>query len=514
VAREFCRQLNYGVAVSIEEGEVIITADYLGLYPLFHYQDDAVFIVTSIPGFLQCYGGFSAKIDLQGLVGILLLSHGILNRTLFQGISRLAQGHLLIYGPDGRVRKEEVPLGAGVNSPKSMNEAVEAFDSVLSKAVGRAINEGNQSILLSGGLDSRIVAGYLHRLADEELSTLTFGGRFDFEMRAAARVSSAIGATHEAIPVNQGDYPEYAKRALDTDAMSSGLYALNYWSFSATPRRPVLTGFHGDPLMGASHVGWGREPLCDVHTFHAMFASVNSWGLSPGIVRELVRVNDIDDVILDVWRQLHDQYYSYTGQPWQRSWWFDLHHRQRFLIGRLPKVIAQRSWPVLPYVHPDILQLAIATPLSLLADRKVQIELILRKYPELARLPRAGNVDHRWLFIGPRKTRPWTPYLDHVKDSVSWHLRNRLNYPDRSYFVRAFDFNGVGWKVLRDQARDHAREVDAWLDKDLLLQLIPPSSTRLEFKYPIREATGLRTLIGTVLCCSLYFANPQRSTPF
>jgi len=32
-AREFCRQLSYGVALSIEDGDLLIATDYLGLYP-------------------------------------------------------------------------------------------------------------------------------------------------------------------------------------------------------------------------------------------------------------------------------------------------------------------------------------------------------------------------------------------------------------------------------------------------------------------------------------------------
>lgn len=508
--REFCRQLNYGVAVSIKEGEVVITTDYLGLYPIYYYQDDSAFIVTSIPSLLQCYDGFRPTVDIKGLVGILLLAHSILGRTLFQGLFRLAPGHILKYGLDARVTLEEVALSVSANSPRNIDEAVEAFDSALGAVVGAAIHERTQSVMLSGGLDSRIAAGYLHRFADGELSSVTLGDRVDFEMRVAARVASAIGAMHEAVPVDQGDYQIFAQRALNNDALTSGLYALNYWPFSEKARRPVLTGFLGDAIMGASHVGWGREKLCDVHTFHAMFAKVNSWGLSPGIVRELVRVDDIDDVIFEIFRQLKDEYYSYPGQPWQRTWWFDLHHRQRFLIGRLPKIIALRSWPVLPYVHPAVLELAATTPLRLLADRKVQIALILRKFPTIARLPLVGNVDWKLLNIAPRVTRPWTRYIDRVKDSISWHLRNRLNHPERQCFaLRVFDFNGPGWNVLREQARVRALESDAWLNKKLVLQLIPPSSTRLKFSHPISESTGLGTLVGAVLCCSQYFANTK-----
>ena len=508
-AREFCRQLNYGVALSIEDGDLLIATDYLGLYPIYYYQDDSAFIVTSIPGLLSCYRGFCPAVDVQGLVGILLLAHSCLGRTLFRGVSRLSAGTLLKYGLNGRVTREEVAMDASGVAPKSMDETVEAFDLALRAAIGSAIRQGIESVLLSGGLDSRIAAGYLHRLSDGEVSAVTFGERGDLDMRAAVRVASAIGATHHKVSDDQSDYPVFAQNELNHDAMSSGLYGLNFWAFSGAPRRPMLTGFFGDALLGADYLQWGREPLCDLHTFHAMFTRVNSWGLSPGIVRELVRADDIDDIVLDVYRQLRDEYYSYPGQPWQRSWWFDILHRERFLVGRIQKIIAVRSWPVLPYVHPAVLQLASAMPLPFLSERKVEVELILRKFPALARQPFAGNAMQKWYTIVPRKRRPWDPYIGRVKDSLSWHLRKRLNIPENRFFVRAFDFNGAGWNTLRDQARTVVPGTDNWLNKDLVLQLIPPSTTRLKSRSPITDTTGRRTLIGTVLCCSQYFAIPR-----
>lgn len=504
--REYCRRLNYGMAISIADRGVLVTADWLGLYPIYYYHDDSAFVVTSIPGLLRCHSGFRPAVDIHGLVGILLLAHSCLGHTMFQGVSRLPSGHFLKYELGRRMTREEVDLGAGPSPPRNIDEAVEAFDAVLNRTVGAAAREGVRSIYLSGGLDSRIIAGYLQPLVEGELTAITLGDRRDIEMRAAARVASAIGAVHVRVPIDLSDHPTFAMRATDYDAMSSGLYSLMEWSFAATPRRPVLTGFLGDSTFGVSQVGWGREPSLDLHTFHAMFSSVNPWGLSPGVVRELVRADDIDDVILDIWRRLRDEYDSYPGPPWQRSWWFDLKHRERFLVGQAPKIIATRSWPVLPYVHPDILRLVQALPLPFVADRKAQIELILRKFPKLARLPLARLIDRRWWNLIPRKAHFWTPGVDRVKDSLSWHWHDKFDPWEPRVFLRTFDFDGAGWKILRDEARARADEAEDWLNKDVVLQLIPPASTETRLRRAIVDATGRKALLGAVLCCSRYFS--------
>jgi asparagine synthase (glutamine-hydrolysing) len=504
--RQYCYQLNFGVALSIENGEVLVTTDWLGLYPIYYFNADSTFIVTSIPSLLRCWSGFRPIVDFKGLVGILLLAHSCLGDTMFKGLTRLRQGSILKYDLSGRITREEVALNSSIVAPNNMDDAVEAFDTALGAVISQATPEVSQSVLLSGGLDSRIVAGYLHKYSGEERLAISLGNRKDLEMRAAARAASAIGAGHERISVDPADFFGIAQRTLDQDAMSSGLYSLNEWAFAKTPHRPILTGFHGDPIMGASHVGFGKEALSESHTYYAMFATVNAWGVSPGLVRELVRENDVDDIILHVCGQLRNEYYSYPGQPWQRSWWFDLHHRLRLLIGRLPKVIALRSWPILPYVHPAVIQIAFATPLNIFSDRKVQIELMLRKFPQLARLPFTGNVAHRWYRIMPSKRHPWIPMIDRVKSSLSWHWQNTITHSERRYFVRVFDFNGMGWQALRDRARGLADEADTWLKKDLVLELIPPSSKRMQFDLPISEPQGRRTLIGAVICCSQDFA--------
>jgi asparagine synthase (glutamine-hydrolysing) len=505
--REICRQLNYGVALSIEDGQVVVTTDYLGLYPVYYHQSASVLMVTSVPGLVRCWPHFRPVLDTEGLVGLLLLAHCNLGHSLLRDVRRLPACSMLSSGLGARAAVEEVRLNAGGDSPTDMDEAVEAFDSALRSSVGASVHDGVQSVLLSGGLDSRIIAGYLHQLSGGALSAVTLGDARDLEMRAAARVASAISAGHERVAVDEHQYLVYAQRELDYDAMTSGLYALNYWALSERPRQPVLTGFLGDPVMGASHVDWGRETLCDAHTFHAMFTRVNAWGLSPGLVRELVRADDIDDIVLDVYRQLRNEYYAYQGQPWQRSWWFDLHHRQRFLIGRLAKIVGVRSWPVLPYVTPAVLTLALATPLSLLTDRKVQAQVLLRRLPAVARLPLADNVANRWYRLGQNQkrssVRPWTLVMDAIS---SRPIRDRLGLPERRAAVRFFDFNGPGWNSLRDQARTEALSADAWLNRDLVLQLIPPSTTPVKLTQRILEPTGRRTLIGAVLGCSQYFA--------
>jgi hypothetical protein len=212
---------------------------------------------------------------------------------MFQGVSRLLSGHFLKYDLGRRATREEVSLGGGPSAPRNIEEAVEAFDVVLSRAVGAAAREGVRSIYLSGGLDSRIIAGYLRPVVDGEMTAITLGDRRDIEMRAAARVTTVLGAAHERVPINLNDFPGFAEPALDSDAMSSGLYLLLEYSFSEAPRLPVLTGFLGDSTFGGGSgmnttpipVSRGTNPgglICSIGNGSSSAARPRSWLCGPG----------------------------------------------------------------------------------------------------------------------------------------------------------------------------------------------------------------------------------------
>ncbi len=504
--RRFCLTLNYGLAVAVSDHEVLVTADWLGLCPVYYYGDESSFIVTTSPALMHFYPGFRAGVDVRGLVGILLLAHSCLGRTMFRGLSRLAAGQVLKYEFGRAPSLDAVALGAVPAVPRTIEQAVEAFDDVLGRVVGGAAGGGVRSIYLSGGLDSRLVAGYLRRTGVDGLSAVTLGDRRDLEMRGAARVAAALGTAHERVPVNLADQPGFARRAVEVDAMTSGLYSLMEWSYAAAPRPAVLTGFLGDSTLGASQVEWGQEPASDAHAFSAMFASVNAWGLPADVIRRLVRESGVDDIVSGVRQGLSDEYESCPGPPWQRSWWFDLLHRERFLVGFAPKIMATRSWPVLPYAHPDILRLAQAAPFAFLAARRVQVEIALRKFPELARIPLARLIDREWWRLVPRRTRVWTPLADRAKSSLSWHWHDKVDHWEPRAFLRAFDFNGPGWRTLRDEAREAADQADTWLNRDVVLEWIPPASTDVRLRRSIVDATGRKALLGSVLCCRRHFA--------
>jgi hypothetical protein len=110
--------------------------------------------------------------------------------------------------------------------------------------------------------------------------------------------------------------------------------------------RPPKSDLQGPELYGENYINWGQEESCAFYAFQAMFARVNSLGLRPVAVSELLRDGEIAEIRHEIYRNSGSKFDSYLGEPLQKPWQFDLYHSQSFLVWRLLKVISKASRPV------------------------------------------------------------------------------------------------------------------------------------------------------------------------
>ncbi|MFM9197625.1 MAG: hypothetical protein ACKOWG_18190, partial [Planctomycetia bacterium] len=142
--------------------------DPLGMFPFQHAivggGDRPPLVAATTPEALRCHPTFSSRVDRRGLAGILLVHGPLFNRPLLTGTRRMPPGHLLRWSPDGRVSEEHVCRFA------AMPPAADETPAQTERRIGEVYvatrrrhrpPEDDSSILLSGGLDSRLVAATL-----------------------------------------------------------------------------------------------------------------------------------------------------------------------------------------------------------------------------------------------------------------------------------------------------------------------------------------------------------------
>lgn len=255
-------QLQGQFAYSVFDGDAAtlwLFRDRLGILPLYYYADGDVLLFASEIKALLPVLPRPAEVDEDGLGAY--LAHGSVAPpgTLFRGVHKLAQGHWLRAGPDGRVetsRYWSVPVG-GPQLAVDDFEAVARVEAVLRRSVeANLVADVPVGAYLSGGLDSSLIVALMAKAAGGRVETFSAGfgdPRFD-ELPHARQVSDLFGTHHEAVVVVPADF-ERLWPALtwhrDAPLSQPADVALHLLAMTARRRvKVVLSGEGSDELFG------------------------------------------------------------------------------------------------------------------------------------------------------------------------------------------------------------------------------------------------------------------------
>lgn len=482
------------------ENRLIVGADLLGLFPIYYYTSNDVLLVGSSPELFKFHVCFKKELNPAGLVGIFLTNGLICGQTLLKGVKRLNAGHLLTCRAGEKPRELEqytIPISTKYFE-LSLSEQLNLLDKALERAVIRHAPIGTRyCISLSGGLDSRILGGYFKKNAIDTVA-LTTGLPQDIEMKCATKVAKKLGFEHYKKDVEFKKFVFCAEQKVKWEQLSNGFSDVSTWSLclylqKIAPR--VVTGYLGDSILGSR-----------VHnkSFEADFKILNDWGFSPNTLKKILKQEVFDDYISKTIAKIKKDYGKYSKLEFQKTYCLFLLHRHRFHVGSGAWVLSFGAWPVLPFVDSQVLQILAGMPLSTIEGRRLEKELLCKKFPQLAKLPLDRNF---------YDTTPLDPtILQRAKQKLYgnngiWSydkarsIRNKLinRGGEKRYYFRVYDFNNPGWLLIRKKV-ESSRELAAPLvDKNALDELFPEPDVNVTFKEGIKDSASLKTMAGFLL---------------
>jgi asparagine synthase (glutamine-hydrolysing) len=189
--------------------------NHLGTRPLY-YATDAKSGDMAFSTDFYSLSGLMGELKLSKAVepssAYALLSFGYMldDRTLIQGAKRLRPGTSLCIGRRG-VFEHRYFSYSNQERDIGEREAVEKFYDLFMQAVKRGFEKdleyGRKHIcLLSGGLDSRMIAFAAARLGYSDTLTLTFGQSASLDDQIAKDISVDLGFDHLFMPLDGGNY--------------------------------------------------------------------------------------------------------------------------------------------------------------------------------------------------------------------------------------------------------------------------------------------------------------------
>lgn len=254
--------------------ELLLARDHLGVKPLYYYDDGRRLLFGSeIKAILQD-PRVPREVDAQALAIFLAYGYVPSPRTLFRGIHKIPPGWRLRCGPRGARLERYWRVIPQIRSGITENEAIDEYARHLRDAVERQmVSDVPVACMLSGGVDSGVVAAIMSEIADRPVMTFSVGfeeqGDWN-ELDEAAETARRFGTEHHPLRISARDYVDFFAESfwyLEEPVLSQSTFAFYYISKLAHEHvKVVLTGQGADePLAGydryrgerlAGSLGW------------------------------------------------------------------------------------------------------------------------------------------------------------------------------------------------------------------------------------------------------------------
>lgn len=215
---DFLPQLNGQFAFAIYDTvrkRLLLARDHVGIAPLFYAETDGQFLFASeIKGVLK-HPSISREVDMTGLDQIFAFPGCLAPRTMFKGVRSLEAGHFLLLDAQGVTEHSywdmEYPE-EGACEYRDEAYYLERLDEELQKAVKlRLLGDVPVGYYLSGGLDSSMIAGILHRIVPDERRhsfSIGFAQHEIDETRFQRMMAGHVGSIHHEMKF---DWPEISE---------------------------------------------------------------------------------------------------------------------------------------------------------------------------------------------------------------------------------------------------------------------------------------------------------------
>ncbi|NEP87022.1 MAG: hypothetical protein F6K18_09335 [Okeania sp. SIO2C2] len=490
----------YAAVVYNPEHGLIVGADLLGFFPLYYDTDENVILIGSSPELFRYYPNFNPQFNPQGLVGLLLLRVLVNGETLWSNAKRLGAGNILQWQPETGAKELEhyrLPCSREHTpySHLSFAEHLDILDEAIDQAIARHTSTSKKhNFLLSGGLDSRMLAGFLHRQGINPVA-FTLGKQGDIELECATAVARHLNWEHQVVSTPMSQYPFYANFVVNWEHLAGGLGGTTgmvsdaHFYLKNSPAT-IINGFAMNSILGDCL-------RCYPISFQSIFSELNSKGLSQEVLSKLLNQDIFGDLLSDTLRILKKNYEEYSDLEWQKVLYCRLYNNDRFVMGTSLWESSFGAWPILIVLDKKLLETAVLLPTSTMNKRRAQKELVCTRFPQLAQLPLDRN---SWNTepLKPSSIRQQLSIL--FKAQQKWRrLQVEFGY-DRRYYYRIADINNVGWQAVRREVEPLRSKVEHLFNMDVFNELLPPPDVKLKFKSDsILEASGIKVLLGLLL---------------
>jgi asparagine synthase (glutamine-hydrolysing) len=377
------------VLVDRDADTAVVVTDRHGRLPLYRRRDGPREIVSREPSFVA-FGSGTPRFRTQGIAEFLLFGYCLGAGTVFDGVERIAPAAVLRL-PDGEASTSHAPHDFDEHADDDAGRAAARIAAGLVEACRvRAAGERRVLLGLSGGLDSRMVAGALRR-AGVVPRAVTHGdldGTAPSDVAVAERVAARLGLAwelHPAAPPTGADVEQLLALKAGTNYLGMSR-VLPY--LSALRRRHgadavLVTGDLGDRLLGDRTPAVRPRDVRELAEYLIRREAI----LAPEVVADITgapRASLVDAVIarLDSYpeRSLAQKHVHFLFAERAYRWVYEGEDRNRAFL-----------WCTTPFYAPAVFDVAVRVPVRDKRDDRLRTRVLALVAPEVANLANAST---------------------------------------------------------------------------------------------------------------------------
>jgi|694.fasta_scaffold74624_1 hypothetical protein len=493
-----------GVAWAPRAG-LVAGVDAMGMFPWQWTElgNAGPLVAATTPEVFRCHPLFEARIDRPGLAGILLVHGPLLDRPLLADTRRLPKGHLLRWSRERGAGAEPVYRLARPSPPagESLPDLRRRIEHEHLAAIRRhAPPTDDAAILLSGGLDSRLVAASLGRLGIPTRA-IALGRADDFEVRAAAAVAGRLDIPLEVVSTEWSDaeFTARARRAARFGHLSAAPGADDFAegvAAATSTGRYLWSGIAYDWVYEPVSNAEGYDVAAGAWSFAGLVAYMNRWGVESRLLPCLLG-SDGARLHAEALDDLRDACLLGPEEPQFEASRVRWDQRVRNHLATAVHRLSFHTWPLLPATDRRFMEALFGLPPTAYADRVLEHDVLRAIRPDLATVPLDTN---SFRFEPPTGGRAGLGRL-----TASLRTRGRRFYwkvirgHDPRRYERLFNVDHPRWRAVRRAVEPLRPLLHRHLDPRALTAVLPGPEVRTAFKNPVNAGGAVRMLLGFAL---------------
>jgi len=250
----------YALAVFDRNSEFLYLArDYYGQKPLFYSNESNLLTFSSLLTDCRNLSRIKTKFNTLNAQHGFQFGMSLFPETLICGIFELPPGHLMTVCIHDHysIVKSFIDLRDKIKNNFVNNSESKDFSEIFELVMKRhLIADCDISLLLSGGVDSSLIASYLKdNLLEKNINTYTLDFPDSNDSKLSCLVSSQLNLKHNLIPLEQKEFSEIVEKTLieiDQPAYDPAIFSARYLNKKSkeTNCKVIITGDGADEIFG------------------------------------------------------------------------------------------------------------------------------------------------------------------------------------------------------------------------------------------------------------------------